>query len=231
MGLKIDRVTRSIFVVCVIDGIVGMSFGATAVNLGVDLWIPVSLSILVLAGASEFLFVSIVASGGSPLTAALAGLLINARHLPFGVSVKSAVGDGKKRWLGCHLMNDESVAFALAQQTQSGQRRAYWLCGLGIFICWPVGILLGGLFGDLIIHPERFGLDALFPSLILALVIPNLNLINKTVTALLGAAVALITTPFLPVGLPILLSLVVLLFVRKGVKKGVKKNFRRKHNL
>ena len=53
--LKMDKVTRSIFVVCIIDGVVSMSFGATAVNLGVDLWIPFVLSIIVLAGSSEFL--------------------------------------------------------------------------------------------------------------------------------------------------------------------------------
>ncbi|MCV2403519.1 AzlC family ABC transporter permease [Marinomonas sp. C2222] len=226
MVFKIDKVTRSILLVCLIDGIVGVSFGASAVNLGVELWIPFVLSIVVLAGASEFLFVSVLAAGGSPFTAALAGLLVNARHLPFGVSVKNEVGAGKQRLLGCHLMNDESVAFALAQSSRKERRRAYWLCGLGIIVCWPLGILVGGLFGDLITHPESFGLDALFPSLILALVLPNLSTINKKVTALFGALIALLTTPFLPVGLPVLLSSLALFFTTKRVKADTKKSER-----
>lgn len=219
MKAKFNSVTRSILIVCVIDGIVGMSFGATAVNLGVDLWIPFTLSLIVLAGASEFLFVSIIATGGSPLTAALAGLLVNARHLPFGISVKKEVGTQKKRWLGCHLMNDESVAFALAQHSQQEKHRVYWLCGLGILFCWPLGVLVGGLFGDLIHDHQRFGLDTLFPALLMALVIPNLNSANKVRSAFIGAAVALFMTPFLPAGLPILLSLTALIFMTTNKEK------------
>lgn len=217
--LKIDKVTRSILVVCMIDGIVSMSFGATAVNLGVDLWIPFVLSIIVLAASSEFLFLSVIASGGSPFIAALAGLLVNTRHLPYGVSVKDEVVAGKSRLLGCHLMNDQSVAFAMAQETPQEKRRAYWLCGLGVLICWPTGILLGGLFGDLVSNPDVFGLDVLFPALLLALVISNLRTINKAATAFFGAVIALLTTPFLPVGLPILLSLAALIRFKKSSKR------------
>ncbi len=41
---------------------------------------------------SEFMFIGIVASGGNPLAAATAGLLVNARHVPFGVTVRELVG-------------------------------------------------------------------------------------------------------------------------------------------
>ncbi|SUE06876.1 AzlC protein [Pantoea agglomerans] len=51
-------------------------------------------------GASEFLFIGIVAGGGSPFTAAAAGLLVNARHLPFGIAVKDLVGAGSVRLAG-----------------------------------------------------------------------------------------------------------------------------------
>lgn len=53
---------------------------------------PFVLSLTVLAGASEFMFIGIVASGGNPLAAAAAGLLVNARHVPFGVTVRDPVG-------------------------------------------------------------------------------------------------------------------------------------------
>jgi predicted branched-subunit amino acid permease len=38
------------------------------------------------------MFIGIVASGGNPLAAAAAGLLVNARHIPFGVTVRDLVG-------------------------------------------------------------------------------------------------------------------------------------------
>ena len=60
----------------------------TGDGLRFPLWVPFVLSLTVLAGASEFMFIGIVASGGNPLAAAAAGLLVNARHVPFGVTVR-----------------------------------------------------------------------------------------------------------------------------------------------
>lgn len=92
MQLLDKGVIKAIFLVCLADGIVGLSYGSLASADGFPLWVPLALSTLVLAGASEFLFIGIVAGGGSPFTAAAAGLLVNARHLPFGIAVKDLVG-------------------------------------------------------------------------------------------------------------------------------------------
>jgi predicted branched-subunit amino acid permease len=81
------------------------------------------LSVSVLAGASEFMFIGIVASGGSPLAAAAAGLLVNARHIPFGVTVRELVGRRALSFIGCHIMNDESVVFGLSQPTPRSAKR------------------------------------------------------------------------------------------------------------
>ncbi|MDP0699440.1 AzlC family ABC transporter permease, partial [Klebsiella pneumoniae] len=75
--------------------------------------------------------IGIVASGGSPLAAAAAGLLVNARHIPFGVTVRELVGRRALSFIGCHIMNDESVVFGLSQPTPAQRKAAYWLCGAG----------------------------------------------------------------------------------------------------
>ena len=128
-----------------------------------------------LAGASEFLFIGIVAAGGSPIAAALAGVLVNARHVPYSLALPDVTGRGWRRLLGTHIMNDESVVFALAQEDPPGQRAAYWACGLGVLICWPGGAVLGGLIGGAIPDTNAFGLDATFPAVILALIFPALR--------------------------------------------------------
>ncbi|MCJ8338472.1 MAG: AzlC family ABC transporter permease [Pseudomonadales bacterium] len=114
-ALKKNKVLSSIALVCLADGVVGVSYGAVSVAAGLELWLPLTLAILVLAGASEFLFVGILAAGGSPLMAALAGLLVNIRLLPFGLSVQQQLGSGPLSYFGCHLLNDESVVFAVSQ--------------------------------------------------------------------------------------------------------------------
>jgi 4-azaleucine resistance transporter AzlC len=169
-------------------------------------------SVLVLAGASEFLFIGIVAAGGSPIAAALAGVLVNARHVPYGLALPDVMGSdvtgrGWRRILGSHVMNDESVAFALAQEGLPRKRAAYWACGLGVLICWPGGAILGALIGGFIKNTNAFGLDAMFPAVLLALIVPALRDRVTRRAAVLGAVIALSAAPFLPAGLPVLLAL------------------------
>ena len=208
---------RDIALACLAVWFIGLSYGAIAVASGFPLWVPAAQSVLVLAGASEFLFIGIVAAGGNPFAAALAGLLVNARHLPYGLALPDMTGPdmtgpdvtsrGWRRLLGSHVMNDESVAFALAQEDLPRQRAAYWACGLGVLLCWPAGAILGALIGRAIGNTDAFGLDAMFPAVILALIVPALRDRVTVRAALAGAVIALATTPFLPAGLPVLLAL------------------------
>lgn len=69
------------------------------------------------------------------------GLLVNARHIPFGVTVRELVGRRALSFIGCHIMNDESVVFGLSQPTPAQRKAAYWLCGAGVALIWPLGTL------------------------------------------------------------------------------------------
>ncbi|HYB45874.1 MAG TPA: AzlC family ABC transporter permease, partial [Streptosporangiaceae bacterium] len=155
-------VRRDIALTCLAVWFIGLSYGAIAVASGFPLWVPAVQSVLVLAGASEFLFIGIVGAGGSAIAAALAGLLVNARHVPYGLALPDVAGRGWRRMLGSHVMNDESVAFALAQDDLPRKRAAYWACGLGVLICWPGGAIMGALAGSFIKDTNAFGLDAMF---------------------------------------------------------------------
>jgi 4-azaleucine resistance transporter AzlC len=218
----LDRnVLADIGLACLAVFFIGLSYGAIAVASGFPLWVPAAQSVLVLAGASEFLFVGIVAAAGSPIAAALAGLLVNSRHLPYGLALPGSAGSpgvtgrGWPRLLGTHVMNDESVVFALAQPDLERKRAAYWACGLGVLVCWPGGAVIGGLIGSAVHDTSAFGLDAMFPAVILALIVKDLRDARTLRAALAGAAIALATTPFLPAGLPVLMALAaVLLLVR-----------------
>jgi 4-azaleucine resistance transporter AzlC len=200
---------RDIALACLAVWFIGLSYGAIAVASGFPLWVPAAQSVLVLAGASEFLFIGIVAAGGNPLAAAAAGLLVNARHLPYGLALPDMTGPGRpvKRLLASHVMNDESVVFALAQEDLPRRRAAYWACGLGVLLCWPAGAVLGALIGSVIRNTSAFGLDAMFPAVIVALIMPALRDRRLGRAAAIGAAIALAATPFLPAGLPVLLAL------------------------
>ena len=121
-------------------GVVGASYGALAAAAGAPAAIAVGMSVLVLAGSSQFLVVAVVAAGGSPVAAVLGGLLLNARHLPFGLAMSGIVAD---RWpgrlLGAHILIDEVVAFSRARGTGRRARVAYWTCGVLLATFWLLG--------------------------------------------------------------------------------------------
>jgi 4-azaleucine resistance transporter AzlC len=207
-----DRL-RDVGLVCLAVFAIALSYGATAATLGFPWWFPVLLGTLVLAGGAELLFIGIVGAGGSVVAAVAAGLLVNARHLPYGLSVPDVVGTGWRRLVGTHVMNDESVALALAQDDSAGRRAAYWSCGLGILLCWPTGAYLGGLLGTAVPDTGAFGLDAVFPAVLFALILPAVRSGGGVMrAAVAGGTIAAVATPLLPAGLPVLVGLAGVVF-------------------
>ena len=79
----------------------------------------------------------------------------------------------------------------------------------------PLIAILGSLIGSAVRDTGSFGLDAMFPAVILALIVPDLRDRMTRRAALTGAGLALAATPFLPAGLPVLLALAAVLLLVK----------------
>ncbi|KHL10603.1 4-azaleucine resistance transporter AzlC [Mumia flava] len=200
-------VLRDVGMVALAVMVVGVSYGASATGVGLARWQVALLAVTVLAGSAELLFVGVVGAGGAPLLAAAAALLVNLRNGAYGMAAARFLGRGPWRWLGAHLVNDESVALASAQTSQHERRFVFWLSGAAIALAWPTGAIAGSLLGE-VAAPETLGLDAVFPALLVALVLPALREPSTRVAASVGAVVALAATPWLPVGLAPLVALV-----------------------
>ncbi len=202
--------------VCVADALVGLSFGAIAVSGGLRLWQPVVMSLVVFAGGAQFAAVGAVLAGGSATAGVLAGLVLNARLLPYGFAVSGVLAD---RWparlVGAHLITDESVAFALREDHPVHRRTVFWTCGLGLFVVWNLAVLAGAVVGRTLSDTDALGLDAAFPAVLLALVLPSLTSRTRG-AALLAAVLAVAAAPLLPAGLPVLVALVALVLVRRS---------------
>lgn len=197
---------------------IGASFGAITIASGLPWWAPTLMSMVVFAGGAQFMAVGLLAAG-NPVAAVLAGLLLNARHLPFGLAVAGALGPKLgERIVGSHLMTDEVVAFTLAEPDPARRRRTYWTIGVVLFTTWNTGTILGALLGTVAADPAAYGLDAAFPAGLIGLIWPTLRDPDTRRVAIAGAAIAVVATPLLPAGLPVMLALLglgVLLLTRK----------------
>lgn len=188
--------------------LVGLAYGAMSVAAGLPVWVAPLLGIIVLAGSSEMLYVGL-ATATSPWVALPAALLVNVRHVPYGMALRTALGRGGGRAYRAHVMNDESVAFALAERDPQRARAALTRIGTGVLIGWPTGALAGSLLGRGI-DQHTFGLDAIFPAVILALVLPAVRRARLRPAVIAAAIVSVPAALLLPQGLGPLAGLLAL---------------------
>lgn len=200
----------------VATGVGGFSFGVVAVGAGLSVAQACVMSLLVFTGGSQFAVVGVIASGGAATTAISSALLIGARNAAYGFSVASLLPRPLvRRALASHLVIDESVAMARAQDDPRHARGAFYATGVAIFALWNLGTLAGALLGGEL-DPEQFGLDALFPAAFLALLAPLLRQPGAPALALAGALIAVVLIPLTPAGIPVLAASLALLLAVRG---------------
>lgn len=201
--------------------IVGVSFGAIATSQGVPWWQSTAMSLFVFAGASQFATMGIMTAGGGLLAGVAAGLILNLRHVPYGMAVGDVYWTSlRAKLIGTHLLVDHSAAFALAAgDDRRRARHAYWTVGVSLFVIWNLGSVLGAFAGQFIADPKALGLDAALPAIMLAIIMPNLRDRRTLAAGILGTAVALATSFLLPAGVPVLLALIGLVVMWKGANR------------
>ena len=186
-------------------GLFGVSFGVlSATGGGLGALPAIVMSATTFAGSAQFAAASVVAGGGGAPAAIAAALLLNARYLPIGVSVAGSLPGGPlRRFVASQLVVDESWAIASRGEGRFDPHR---LVGAGVvlWLAWVVGTIIGVVGGEALGDPAALGLDAAFPALFLALLVPQLGTGRAIAAAALGAAVALALVPFTPPGVPII---------------------------
>ena len=182
----------------------GVSFGVLARAAGMGSVAPIVMSLATFAGSAQFAAASILGSGGTVVAAITAAVLLNARYGPIGLSVAPSLSGGWwSRFLHAQLTVDESWAIA-AEGDGHFNPKVLLGAGVTLYAAWVAGTVLGVAFGDVIGDPSTWGLDAAFPALFLALLVPQFRDRRAVEAAVLGAAIALALTPFTPAGVPII---------------------------
>jgi 4-azaleucine resistance transporter AzlC len=182
----------------------GISFGVLARAAGWGWLAPIVMSATTFAGSAQFAAVSVIGEAGTVAAAVTAALLLNARYGPIGISVAPYLhGSVWSRFLHAQLVVDESWAVA-AEGDGRFDRQVLIGAGLVLYASWIAGTVVGSIGGEALGDPTVLGLDAAFPALFLALLLPQLRHRRSVQAAVLGAAIALALTPLAPAGVPII---------------------------
>lgn len=173
---------------------VGAAFGVLAIQLGFTVSQAVVCSATALAGAGQFIALSVLGSGAGAVSALIATTVVNLRYVLFATTMAPRVagaGPATLGWLGFTL-TDETFAVNVADQ-RVGLATPASMAGVGAvaWMGWVLGTLAGSLGAGLIGDPTRWGVDFAMPAMFAALFVALAEDRRHIVVGLGAGAIAL----------------------------------------
>ena len=174
----------------------GLVYGLSARAAGFSPVEASSMSILVFAGASQFVAVGYVLGGLSWVAIVFLTAFLNARHLLYASALAPYLAGTPRpmRAAMAGVLTDEAFALAIAHFRRIGRAdvKGYWIGAiLSTWIPWNVATLVGVTIGGSIPDPTVFGLDVIFPAAMGGLAIGLITGRRELVAALAGAVIAI----------------------------------------
>jgi 4-azaleucine resistance transporter AzlC len=126
----------------------GIVFGFLFVQAGAAWWLAVLASIFVFAGAAQYMMIPMMAAGLSVGTIAAATLVVNLRHVFYGLSLLNQLPKGKLlRWYLVFGLTDETYSVLTTMPPGSSHSTMVWVAFLNQS-WWVLGSLIGAVIGS-----------------------------------------------------------------------------------
>lgn len=207
--------------------VLGFGFGIILKSNGYGIFLAFLMSLLIYAGSMQYVAIGLLTSGASLITSALTTLMVNARHLFYGISMLEKyknIGKGKPYLI--FALTDETYSLVCHDNPNvPSEKRKYYYLLVSLFnqIYWIIGSLLGAAVGSMVNFNSE-GIDFALTALFLTVFIEQWLSTKKHVPALIGVAVSVIclvifgSENFL---IPTMLIIALLLCLYKEDKKNV----------
>ena len=204
----------------------GLAYGIYMNSMGFSFVYPMIMRVTIFAGSMEFVAASLMLTAFDPLNALVLSLMVNARHLFYGISmIDKFRGVGKKKYYLIFGMCDETFSINCTAQLPEDVDRGWFMFYVTLLnqIYWFAGATLGGLLGGLIPFSTE-GIEFVLVALFVVIFLDQWIKSKKHTPALIGLAASVAclvifgATQFI---LPAMaLILVVLTLLRKPLSAG-----------
>ena len=174
--------------------VLGISYGVLITAKGFPFWMPMLTSLSIFAGSMEFVLVNLLLSGFDLLQAFLMTLMINARHLFYGISMLDRYrGLGLKKLYLIFGLTDETFSIVCAMEPPEGVDRGLF----SLFVTlldhsyWVLGCTLGGLFGSMLSFDTR-GLEFVMTAMFAVIFLENWQKEKQHLPAIVGVVLPIV---------------------------------------
>lgn len=171
----------------------GLTYGIYMNVSGFSFWYPMFMSLTIFAGSIEFVTVSFLMGIFNPLQALAMTLMINARHLFYGISMLDKFkGTGWKKFYLIFGMCDESFSINYTADIPKGVDKGWFMFFVTLLnhFYWFFGAALGGIFGSMI-HFNTEGLDFVMTAMFVVIFMEQWLKDKEHTSAVLGILLSL----------------------------------------
>lgn len=200
----------------------GVGFGIILQQNGYGpLW-ALAMSLFIYAGSMQYVGIGLLTGGASLLTAALTTLMVNARHLFYGLSmIEPYKGAGRRKPYLIFALTDETYSLVSRKLPEDVERISYCFFVSAFDQCyWVLGSILGSLAGNL---PVDFtGIDFALTALFVTIFVEQWLSSKNHLPALVGvicAAVCLVLFGADNFLIPTMILIAAILVMLQKVKK------------
>ena len=203
----------------------GTGFGMLLQSKGYGLLWAVAMSGLIYAGSMQYLAIDLLCGGASLITAAITTLMVNARHLFYGISMIGAYQDtGVYKPYLILALTDETYSLNCggAPEDVRNPKLYYFLVSLFNQCYWVTGSALGVLAGTLLpINTE--GIDFALTALFVTVFVEQWKSTQDHIPALIGVICSLVAVIVFGPGsflIPAMILITLALTLYRGKKEG-----------
>ncbi len=170
----------------------GLTYGVLMASKGYGALWSLLMSALAFGGSMQYVAISLLTAAFDPIQAFLMSLMVNARHLFYGLSMLPRYrGMGRARNALVFLLCDETFSINCAAEPPAGvpAKDFYLAVSLLDYLYWVAASFVGGLIGGML-HADLTGLDFVLTALIFVLFLDKWDRREDRPSALIGLGAA-----------------------------------------
>ncbi len=207
--------------------VLGIGFGILLKEAGYGLFWSFLMSLTIYAGSMQYVAVSLLTSGASLITVGLTTLMVNARHLFYGISMIEKYKDaGMKKPYLIFALTDETYSLLCSEEDPDDVQRHWYQFLVSLFdqCYWISGCVLGSLLGEIFTF-DTAGIEFSMTALFVTIFVEQWLTSKNHWPAIIGLLSSILCLVIFGAGnflIPTMIAITIILsMLKKSIKAGV----------
>lgn len=174
--------------------VLGLGYGIYVQSLGLPVWLPMLMGTVVYGGSLEFVLAALLLGSFAPLSAFLMALMIQARHLFYGLAMlERYTGYGWRSAYMIFAMSDETFSITCSAEPPPGIDRGWFMFFITLLdqLYWVLSAGLGAVVGAVLPFSTE-GVDFVMTAMFTVIFLNQWEKGRQHLSALIGLAAPLV---------------------------------------